>query len=755
MDLQEFRKLIEESDNRISTIRENSSELNFSMSELISVVNELFSDEDKIAFLSTFKKVSSNHRLSVMKSIGSDEVKIGAMKDEELTEGFSNYNIKNIVESLHDEGKLSIFHDSEFTKSKQISIIDIVNMVKGMSDESKMRFLDDEELKQLYEFNSVNYQEIITSMDQASIEEILSNKDKAISYFGEYYATNIVTIIKALEDKSKQLGFIDNYDLLPSNITDIIKEHDDESKRDILLSRKYDFRESDIDTVLTTFDVPNLLDFIQNNQDYLKENNAYIHNIVMHLSKEKQLEFIASIDKIDISLGDKLKSFVVLKEETKAEIDRTGLAEKYLQVMDLPFNTDPFKDNYANLVVDLTRDLSIYKNLDELIHITPQDFPFEEHGKLVELAKVCPNIRVNDKIGLDISTGQEFVNGEEWIQDVLSNMKEDWSDIQKAAYIDYRIGKKISYTPDFDTEVSDDASARALWKIIDSGYGVCNGIAQVEQYLLKHVGIESELVSSGRHSFLKVKNLEIPREDGTTVVGDTVFDPTWNLTSHRYDAYPNHFARSYEEIRKFDILTDGTDKECHKNDEAFSGETIEIEENVLREIYKSIGLTKENGHFPISDMMDKSDEIAASELSAEDKIAKQLELLSTTHPEFASCQNSTISILSGNILNHPEMKFEKLVVNRVYNRNDKDKTPSVYVYYKDGEETEGFFVAEPGSKSFSQMSKESFIETYECYEQDMKLTEGLRPWEKGAKEVEQDLTRSSGTARRYRTKGRG
>ena len=86
----------------------------------------------------------------------------------------------------------------------------------------------------------------------------------------------------------------------------------------------------------------------------------------------------------------------------------------------------------------------------------------------------------------------------------FDNIQEDWSDLQKIAYIDYRIGKKISYTPDFNTEVSNDGAARALWKIIASGYGVCNGIAQIEQYMLKRVGIESEMVSAETHAFLKV-----------------------------------------------------------------------------------------------------------------------------------------------------------------------------------------------------------------------------------------------------------
>lgn len=69
-------------------------------------------------------------------------------------------------------------------------------------------------------------------------------------------------------------------------------------------------------------------------------------------------------------------------------------------------------------------------------------------------------------------------------------------------------------------------------------------------------------------TFIKIKNITIPTDEGC-ITGDTLLDPTWNLSDHRYGAMPYSFCKSYEEIRKQDILVDGTDKESHKNDQDF------------------------------------------------------------------------------------------------------------------------------------------------------------------------------------------
>ena len=713
MNSKEFKEYITNKNDKINALIEISGELNFSMIILIDIVKEVFNDEEKVSFIERFQKISIYSRKEVLESINEDKLKLQCILDSDLLEKFSAFEFVRVINTLSDKGKID--------------------------------FLYNDKWKALFNLDEYDYSRIIETLENDSMKDLLNDKEHLVSLVGKD-SYRIKDFIITLRDEDERMDFADKYELDSYNVTEILKRCSDEKKQEVLLSGKYPFNKYDIKDVLSEFDINNLLDFIHKNSKFLQQTDTGIYSIVENMTEDNQVKFISKMDKTDMKLEDKLKCLVVLKDEAKERVDRTNMSERYLEVLEMSTvkYEDKFSKDLGKIIIDLDGDLDKYKGLDELISIRPQNVPIEKHERLIELAKICPNAKVHDKLDLTYSTTSEFINSEKWIKEVIDAIPPNWSDVQKIAYIDNKIGKKVSYTPDFDTEVSDDFSARALWRIIDSGYGVCNGIAQLEQYMLKHVGIEAEMVKSKTHSFLKVKNINIPKKDGTYVNGDSILDPTWNLTSHRYDAYPNLFLRSYEEIRKFDILSDGTDKACHKNDELSTTSTIEIEEEVLRDVYKSIGLAKENGNFPITDMMKVSDEIARKDVPLEQKLSEQLKLLQEMHPDFYKCQDSTISILAGNILDHPEMDFEKIVVNRVYNRNDENKKPLVYIYCEMENEKNVFYVAEPAIGEFIKLNKQNFIENYECYEEDMKKTQGLRPWEKGAIDVEKDLNQTSG-----------
>ena len=395
---------------------------------------------------------------------------------------------------------------------------------------------------------------------------------------------------------------------------------------------------------------------------------------------------------------------------------------------------------FRKIIVDLGRNLADYRDFDEYIVINPIKVSEENRGKLLELYEICPKINITDNIGKRYSTVEEYIRAEEWISEVLSGIFPNWSQIQKVAYVDNQIGRRISYTPDFETEVCDSEAARALWKIIDSGYGVCNGIAQVEQYILGRLGIEAERISSGKHSFLKLKNIEIPTDDGP-IVGDTVLDPTWDLTEQRYSGKPQNFCLSYEEIRKNDIDSNGVDTECHKNDEELASATLLLDDKHLREVYKSIGLTKEDGTFPIGDFIDASDEIDKAELSSKTKVRMQLDLIARYRSDFARCQNSTMGIIQEISLAGENLNYNRSIVNRVYDRQDKDKRPVMYVYVDLPGEGKVFYFADKEKGEFLELDQKAFEERFECYELDE-----YRPWaQEEEKETPMDLTRSSGT----------
>ena len=116
------------------------------------------------------------------------------------------------------------------------------------------------------------------------------------------------------------------------------------------------------------------------------------------------------------------------------------------------------------------------------------------------------------------------------------------------------------------------------------------GVANLETYMLEKLGIDAEMVTSEKHAFVKLKNIKIPYEDGFKT-GDTLLDPTWDMGNHRFNARPQYFCVSYEEIRKADILQDGKDRESHKNEE-LSGITLQLNDEYLRRVYRSIRISR-------------------------------------------------------------------------------------------------------------------------------------------------------------------
>lgn len=207
----------------------------------------------------------------------------------------------------------------------------------------------------------------------------------------------------------------------------------------------------------------------------------------------------------------------------------------------------------------------------------------------------------------------------------------------------------------------------------------------------------------------------------------------------------SNFCKSYEEIRKNDIKSDGTDSKAHKNDEALSNVTLNLDEQSLRSIFKSIGLADKDGCFPIKSLIDKSDAIANTNLPSDESVRKQLDLLSSYYPDFATCQNSTLTVLQSIVLNHENLNFNECVVSRVYSKDDDAKKPVIYVYVDLPEKGKTFYFGDDNSKQFLELSQKDFEARFECYEKDIEKNGGNRPWDNDLNpHAPEDLNKSSG-----------
>ena len=473
--------------------------------------------------------------------------------------------------------------------------------------------------------------------------------------------------------------------------------------------------------LLKKLDVQTLVNFFKANKH--SENNIPPYEVVSLLDSKNQIQFVSMLENMNLTLSEKKEILVVLNDDVKQTIDSGDFSQEYKNTIRIPTK---YRNNRKEVILDPNIELEAYRGLDKLMRpIFAEQFTEEQRITFMRLCDICPNLQVissvNNKYGV-ASTGAEYKEAEEWISSILNNLDPRYSEAQKIAVIDNAIGKKVSYSPDMGTEVFDKYDSRALWKIISSGYGVCNGIAIVEQYMLERIGISCEIIRSASHAFLKLKDIELPLANGEIVKGTTILDPTWNLTSNKFGGKPDSFCISYEEARKNDIDADGKDHECHKNDEELQDATLNLDEQSLRQLFASVGLANKDGKFPISDLIKKSEILHSFYANEpEQNVSKQFLLLSQTYPKFATCNEETTTILKDILLSSKNLKFDKCAINRVYNRTDKEKRPVLFIYINFGD-TLGrrFYFVDESKGEFVQLPQEEFVNQFECYDEDLK-----------------------------------
>lgn len=489
---------------------------------------------------------------------------------------------------------------------------------------------------------------------------------------------------------------------------------------EIVLRKKCASKDDKI-RMLKTLDTQTLVSFLKTNKD--SENNIHPYEIVSSLDSNKQIQFVSMLETMDLTLSEKKEILVTLNDDVKQTIDSGDFSQEYKNTIRIPTK---YRNNRKEVLLDPNIELETYRGLDKLMRpIFAEQFTEEQRITFMRLCDICPNLQVlssvNNQYGV-ASTGAEYKEAEEWITSILDNLDPEYSNAQKIAVIDNAIGKRISYSPDMGTEVFDKYDSRALWKIISSGYGVCNGIARVEQYMLERIGISSEIIRSANHAFLKLKDIELPLASGEIVKGNTILDPTWNLTSNKFGGKPDSFCISYEEARKNDIDADGKDHNCHKNDEELKDATLSLDEQSLRQLFTSVGLADKDGKFPISDLIKKSEilhNFYANE--PEQNVNKQFLLLEQTYPEFATCPEETTTILKDILLSSKNLEFDKCAINRVYDRTDEEKKPILFVYIDFGDALgKRFYFANESNGEFVQLPQEEFVNQFECYDEDLK-----------------------------------
>jgi len=442
----EFRKMLEQAEDKFGIFADKGTlaKCEFKISQLIKLITEFLSDEQKAKLftLEHFKKLDSHIEMQIIESISDEKIRREIIEDSEYVSGIEICDILEIAKSLDEDNKIKLLSNPEFVQrlGNKSSVVEIA---KTLAEATKTKMLFNKEFNKL------------------GVED-----------------WDVLYIITSLQDERTKTELIEIYQFNKEDTLTILTTFSDESKIESLLKNEYGLDKSKLVRLVATLSVNRLVEFFKENKEFFDKNEIKPYDITRKLTKEGQLEFIPHIDDMGLSIEVIRKILVSLKDDTKESIDMASFPEEYATAIKIEFFG-------GKILLDLNEDLEIYRGLDSMIEVNAMKVTDEERRKLPELFEICPQVNIRDDLYCGVATIEEYKEAETWIETVLQGIDPTWSDIQKIAFIDNAVGKKISYSPDFDTEIFDEDNSRIVWRIICTGYGVCNGIAQVELYFKK------------------------------------------------------------------------------------------------------------------------------------------------------------------------------------------------------------------------------------------------------------------------------
>ena len=671
----------------------------FKIAELMHVGEQYLSDEEKsrvilarpFAFNPENPSTDRLYYKSIYNSIELEDVKTEIIFNPKFFSQFDDYTLKQLLNPkaieylLEDKEKRKLFNN--------FSSFDYRNLIVKLDDDKKIKFLEDTD----------NYNDIgFNKMDFTEIVETIKNDD----------------VIEKLLNSS----LVDN-----KNIGDVLKVLDDKYTINCLEQKDGRFdKNSFIRAISSLKNVDNLIDVCNEFKELFEKYDCDLQDIFTFIyNNDKQVDFLERIDEFNFDYDKKRECFVGVKEDVLSLLDRAKIADEYKKVLDLDYDYGSFWG--PQLIFNLNRDVEEYRGLDKFLRINPKSFSKKERGKLFELAKVCPKIQIVSDI-LGIFCGQNiesYVNAEKWIDSIIDTIDPNMSDVQKIYIIDEAIGKKISYSPVWGKENEDTIVVRQLWNVINSGYGVCNGIAEVENYMLNKIGIESEMIYTKRHAFLKIKNLNV---DGKNV-GNSILDPTWNLSENRVGDRPEWFLVSNDMAQIFD--SNGH----HKNDEKLQDANYHLDKNTMERELKGISRVDKDGKFHFEKRLEALDEFYEKNDDPDQLILACLKTVQDNVSDFINCQSTTKFLLSYTLDRLVNKDSEKLKVREgtqvveVYKKCDETKSPInlVQVVKENGDVF--FSYGDKETNSFVVTNEEWISKNFSSYDVDKEKNNGREIWD--------------------------
>ena len=102
-----------------------------------------------------------------------------------------------------------------------------------------------------------------------------------------------------------------------------------------------------------------------------------------------------------------------------------------------------------------------------------------------------------------------------------------------------------------------------------------------------------------------------------------------------------------------------------------------------------------------------------------------------------------MSLLKTLLENLQNSSFDRCIINRVYDKSDKEKKPVLYVYANFKNSGKKFYYVDKEKRRFVKTEEKEFSEKFECYKRDLEQCDGKRPWENDNYEKNEDLAQNS------------
>lgn len=338
------------------------------------------------------------------------------------------------------------------------------------------------------------------------------------------------------------------------------------------------------------------------------------------------------------------------------------------------------------------------------------------YDSIKEFIKKCNSNVIIKNSAMGEASKEEFLIGEEKIDKVINQIDIKWSQKEKVAFVNYKIGQLFSYCPNFNfsekagsREVED---SRNIWKSLVNGRSVCNGIAEATVYILSKIGIKAKVLKSKTHNFVMAELEE----------GNLMMDPTWDLTYTLYEGRPANFGKTYEQLRK----EDGPFRESHKLKDVPQN-VIEINDSELRQIHSRIGIAKQDGNFKcpvINDLQIINQNFDTDK----DKMENFLEMFVCKYNNQAKHLSETRNMLEvcmqqfgfKTYINEDKSNKDKIVTTKFVYKNSDSKCdkPYLILHFSSPELKNNIKILNLEDKKIENMGIEDFENRYMVHKQD-------------------------------------